>query len=187
MTKQMLSDFVVQLKAKEHEGNEAQLHVIRHYLTLLPPTLHWRVYLDVADLSKRESHFRRARCFYERAIVLQPREPKAWLEYAKMEEEHGHLSRAERILRDALFFCPFEENLIIVCYLTQHIITLALILNIQPYMYIHSHTFRYLLLTLHNTEMHEDPRKTWQRSQRASFVRNISTPRGVEQFLEDNC
>jgi hypothetical protein len=139
LTKQMLSDFIVQLKAKEHEGYEAQLNVIRHYLNLLPPTLHWRVYLDVADLSKRESHFRRARRFYERAIVLQPCEPKPWIEYAKMEEEHGRLSRVEHILRDALFFCPFEENLIIVGYLITYHHTR--IHSLAKYMHIITHFY----------------------------------------------
>jgi len=115
MSKQMFHDFMSQLKAKEDEGYAAQLDVLRHYLALVPPTLHWRLYLDIAEFSKRESHFHRARRFYECAISLQPREPKVWLEYAKMEEENGHFSHAERILRDALCFCPFEESIIIKC------------------------------------------------------------------------
>jgi tetratricopeptide (TPR) repeat protein len=71
----------------------------------MPQSMRSQVCLELADLAKRESEFAQARVFFRAACQLDPLNAKAWLEYAKCEEENGHLSRAQRILADGFKFC----------------------------------------------------------------------------------
>lgn len=90
------------------------------------------MYLEIADLAKRENKFNQARYYYQivnrylpssfrRTLVLpqltvhriQPYAAKGWLEYSKMEEESGHLKECSQILADGLHFSPHNENLLV--------------------------------------------------------------------------
>ena len=75
----------------------------------LPVSVHWRVYLEMADLAKREKEFRQARRLYRLSTKLQPTAAQTWLEYGKMEEERGHFERCQRILDAGLHHCPNHE------------------------------------------------------------------------------
>lgn len=77
-----------------------------------PSNLHWRVYLELADLAKRSNQFEEARKLYVKVCELQPYASKGWLEYSKLEEECGHMRRCSRILKDGLSYCPLSENLL---------------------------------------------------------------------------
>jgi tetratricopeptide (TPR) repeat protein/type II secretory pathway pseudopilin PulG len=79
----------------------------------LPQAVHWRVYLELADLAKREKNFRQARRLYRHATELQRTAAQTWLEYAKMEEERGHFERCQRILTAGLQYCPHHEALML--------------------------------------------------------------------------
>jgi len=56
----------------------------------VPQKIHWRVYLDLADIAKRESKFEEARTFFKLVVSTQPFAYQGWLEYSKMEEECGN-------------------------------------------------------------------------------------------------
>ena len=61
----------------------------------LPDKLKWRLYLELADSAKRESMIKEAREYYREATLLHPNASQTWLEYAKLEEECGQLSRCQ--------------------------------------------------------------------------------------------
>mmetsp|Transcript_11868 Transcript_11868/g.13801 ORF Transcript_11868/g.13801 Transcript_11868/m.13801 type:complete len:1213 (-) Transcript_11868:1358-4996(-) len=79
----------------------------------LPEKLHWKIYLEMADLAKRENRFTEARRLYRTVNKLQPYAPQGWLEYSKMEEECGRLPYSQKILEEGLTFCNFSEPLLI--------------------------------------------------------------------------
>ena len=76
--------FAHQLRSKETAG-----HGLAHAMELagrgmgeLPPGVHWRVYLELADFAKRERCFGQARRLYRKATELQPCAAQTWLECA---------------------------------------------------------------------------------------------------------
>ena len=79
----------------------------------IPQKIHWRIYLDLADLAKRESKFTEARHLYKTVVAIQPYAYQGWLEYAKMEEESGLKEECRAVLEAALKFNPVNENLFI--------------------------------------------------------------------------
>lgn len=79
----------------------------------LPHKIHWRVYLDIADIAKRKGKFAEAKLFYKLAITNQPFAYQGWLEYSKMEEESGNQDACLNILMKGLKFNPYSENLFV--------------------------------------------------------------------------
>jgi tetratricopeptide (TPR) repeat protein len=113
-TKQNFKIFFRQFKLKEkQEGAQAAKDFANRYFDLLPEKIHWKIYLEMADLAKRENSVKEARMWYKRVNELQPYASQGWLEYAKMEEECGELSRCEEILRTGLQYCPYNEGLLV--------------------------------------------------------------------------
>lgn len=80
-------------------------HSSQYALREMPAQVRSQVCLELADLAKRESEFAQARMFYRASTQLDPLNAKAWLEYAKCEEENGHLFRAQRILSSGFKNC----------------------------------------------------------------------------------
>mmetsp|Transcript_14831 Transcript_14831/g.20940 ORF Transcript_14831/g.20940 Transcript_14831/m.20940 type:complete len:1454 (+) Transcript_14831:187-4548(+) len=78
----------------------------------VPTQVHWRVFLELADLAKRSNRFDKARTLYQQVCKLQPYAYQGWLEYSKLEEECGHLKTCAKILRNGLEYCKFCENLL---------------------------------------------------------------------------
>jgi la-related protein 1 len=78
----------------------------------LPEKVHWRIYLEMADLAKRSNRFADARRLYQQVCQLQPYASQGWLEYSKLEEECGHLNRCTKILHAGLEYCEYSENLL---------------------------------------------------------------------------
>ena len=79
--------------------------------TPLPGSVHWRVYLELADLAKRSNKSNAARSLYSKVCELQPYTPQGWLEYSKLEEECGDLPKCQRLLYTGLRYCEFNESL----------------------------------------------------------------------------
>ena len=77
----------------------------------LPESVHWRVYLELADLAKRSNRSDDARKLYGKVCELQPYTPQGWLEYSKLEEECGNLSRCSNLLYEGLTYCEYNESL----------------------------------------------------------------------------
>eukprot|EP01130_Rhizamoeba_saxonica_P003557 TRINITY_DN1490_c0_g1_i2.p1 TRINITY_DN1490_c0_g1~~TRINITY_DN1490_c0_g1_i2.p1 ORF type:complete len:770 (+),score=160.99 TRINITY_DN1490_c0_g1_i2:202-2511(+) len=111
--KQQFKDFFKEFKTKEKIGYEDAVQFALDSLKVLPLQMHWKVYLEIADLSKRENKFEKAQQFYVSVNTLQPYASKGWLEYAKMEEENGNLDKCSKILTDGLYYCPHSENLLV--------------------------------------------------------------------------
>lgn len=76
-----------------------------------PLSVHWRIYLELADLCKRSNNFKKARELYSKVCELQPYASQGWLERSKLEEECGNLSECSFILSEGLKYCPMNENL----------------------------------------------------------------------------
>lgn len=77
----------------------------------IPDAVHWRVYLELADLAKRSNRFAEARRLFQKACQLQPYAFQGWLEYSKLEEECGYLNRVMSILHTGLEYCEYNETL----------------------------------------------------------------------------
>ena len=64
---------------------------------LLPVKAHWRVYLELAELAKREHRWTDAQKLHCKACEAQPFAAQAWLDWAKMEDERGALEQAGKV------------------------------------------------------------------------------------------
>ena len=78
-----------------------------------PTTVHWRIYLELADLSKRDNKLEVARELFHQVCIMQPYASQAWLEYSKLEEECGNLTMCSQILAEGLKYCENNEHLLI--------------------------------------------------------------------------
>jgi tetratricopeptide (TPR) repeat protein len=78
----------------------------------LPESIHWKVYLELADLAKRTNKFAEARKLYRQVCQLQPFASQGWLEYSKLEEECGNMNFCTKILKAGLGYCEYSENLL---------------------------------------------------------------------------
>lgn len=106
-------------------GFEKMKEFVHQNLEAVPPNVHWRLFMELADAAKRESTISQSRKCYRQATLLQPHASHAWLEYAKLEEECGYLEKCQvnvsslsidswqEILRTGLSYCPFNENLVV--------------------------------------------------------------------------
>eukprot|EP01102_Stenamoeba_stenopodia_P016364 TRINITY_DN5718_c0_g3_i1.p1 TRINITY_DN5718_c0_g3~~TRINITY_DN5718_c0_g3_i1.p1 ORF type:complete len:1434 (-),score=333.17 TRINITY_DN5718_c0_g3_i1:126-4427(-) len=112
-TKLKFKAFFRQFKLKEKEGFQAAKDFALSSLSLLPEKIHWKVYLQMADLAKRENLLREAHRYYKKVNKLQPYASQGWLEHAKMEEECGDLEKCRRILATGLTYCTYNENLMV--------------------------------------------------------------------------
>ena len=77
----------------------------------LPQSVHWRVFLELADVAKRCNEFDNARDYYRKACKLQPLASQGWMEHSKLEEESGNLKKCANILEEGLRHCIVNENL----------------------------------------------------------------------------
>ena len=113
-TRSAFKDFYRKLRAEERNSfQDAEKFAM---LSLkdgsLPETIHWRVYLELADLAKRSNRFEEARKLYEEVYNLQPYASQGWLEYSKLEEECGNMDACAKILTTGLEYCEYSENLL---------------------------------------------------------------------------
>jgi len=79
----------------------------------LPESIHWKVYLELADLAKRANRFTDARSLYQQVCSLQPNEAQVWLDYSKLEEDCYNMKTCAKILDAGLERCELNENLMI--------------------------------------------------------------------------
>ncbi|EGG18811.1 hypothetical protein DFA_02550 [Cavenderia fasciculata] len=113
ISRQQYKHFIKQFKLKEKEGLEVAMEFAKESLKTLSEKVHWRVYLELADLANRQNNLKLARKFYRIVTRTQPYISQGWLEYAKMEEDYGRLEKCQQILQLGLKYCPFNESLLI--------------------------------------------------------------------------
>jgi len=112
-TRLHFKEFYRQFRAREKTSFEAAKNLALTCFDHLPQKVHWRLYLEIAELSKRENRFQEARDIYRRVCNMQPYACQGWLEYSKLEEECGNLEKCSRILQRGLMFCHYSESLLI--------------------------------------------------------------------------
>ena len=78
----------------------------------VPRKAQGRVYLELADLSKREKQWDQSRHYYSVVCSTWPYDAQGWHGWFKMEEEQGEHERASVILKDGLRFCEYSELLL---------------------------------------------------------------------------
>ena len=100
------------LRLKERENVSEAVRFAESALMEVPENVRWRVYLELADLAKRQNDFQRAREYYKCACEKKPQAPQSWTEWSKMEEECGNLRESLQILRLGLKQCSFNEGLL---------------------------------------------------------------------------
>lgn len=111
-TRMQFKDFYRQFRIKERLSFEAAKDYAMACFELLPLKVHWKLFLELADLAKRENRIAEARRLYRRVCRLQPHAAQAWLVYSRMEEECGDMERADGILQKGLLFCEYSESLL---------------------------------------------------------------------------
>ncbi|GAM27682.1 hypothetical protein SAMD00019534_108580 [Acytostelium subglobosum LB1] len=112
-SRQQYKQFIKEFKIREKEGLDAAMAYASHSLSSLSEKVHWRVYLELADLANRQNNLKLARKLYRVITKTKPYVSQGWLEYAKMEEDYGRLERAQQILQLGLKYSPFNESLLI--------------------------------------------------------------------------
>jgi len=106
----------VEKKRKEVNGKSSITEILTFYLNMLTEVqskYHWKLFLDLAEACKKECSYKYAKFFYKAAISLQPYNPDIWLEYAKLEEDYGNLTKVKEILKQAMVYNNLNENLVI--------------------------------------------------------------------------
>eukprot|EP00980_Cylindrotheca_fusiformis_P011657 scaffold2751_cov131-Cylindrotheca_fusiformis.AAC.24 len=113
-TRAAFKGFYKEFRAKERSSFEEAEGYAKKALEdgSLPESIHWKVYLELADLSKRANKFLASRLLYQKVCRLQPYASQGWLEYSKLEEECGNMNTCGRILHTGLDFCEYSENLL---------------------------------------------------------------------------
>ena len=113
-TRSAFKDFYRKLRAEERSSfqDAEKFAMISLKDGSLPESIHWRVYLELADLAKRSNRFEEARALYQQVYKLQPYASQGWLEFSKLEEECGNMSACAKILSAGLEYCEYSENLL---------------------------------------------------------------------------
>lgn len=106
-------DFMKPVKELENIGLAAVLSYLHNNLHTLPKSLHWQVFMELADVAKRENRISEARKMLKISVLLHPFAHQAWLEYSKLEEECGKMMEARKKLIVGIQFSPFCEQLFI--------------------------------------------------------------------------
>jgi tetratricopeptide (TPR) repeat protein len=104
-----LKNFHRQFKQAEKEGFDGAIAFARESMLSLPSEIHYRVYLEMADLAKRQHEYDLADRYYNHVHKLEPRAAQGWLDHAKLEEEGGDLARCGRLLTMGLTYCRYNE------------------------------------------------------------------------------
>jgi la-related protein 1 len=113
LSKYLYKEFSKTFKDKEKDGFAKTVEWTSQNLAFLPQKIHWKIYLQLADLAKRENQRKQAKYYYQLVNETQPYAAKGWIEYAKMKEENGNLKACTNILGQGLFFCPHNESLLV--------------------------------------------------------------------------
>jgi len=113
-TRSIFKEFYKTFRAKEKAGFGEAFSFAKQSLASkdIPERIHWKIYLEMADLAKRENRFKEARELYQLVNETQPYAHQGWLEYSKMEEECGRLHQCRVILHQGLKYCNFAEQLL---------------------------------------------------------------------------
>lgn len=112
-SKDRFKDLTRVLREREKESFAAAVEYFETNLHTLPERSHYRAYLEMADIAKRDNNIETARAYFQRASVASPTAPQVWLEWAKLEEECGELLLCQSILKRGLHECPLVEALLI--------------------------------------------------------------------------
>mmetsp|Transcript_34411 Transcript_34411/g.89051 ORF Transcript_34411/g.89051 Transcript_34411/m.89051 type:complete len:972 (-) Transcript_34411:547-3462(-) len=99
-------------KAKSEQGYSEAMKVASSYLQREDAPLKWKVYLELADIAKKDMIIDDARGFFKQACESNPHVTQAWIEYIKMEEEYGEMKLCKQILKEALENCPNNDTLV---------------------------------------------------------------------------
>ena len=111
--KNVFKEFMKPVKDLENAGLVAVLTYLQGALKTLPRSLHWQVFMELADVAKRENRISEARRMLELSVTLNPYAHQAWLEYSKLEEECGLMSESREKLLLGIQFSPYCEQLFI--------------------------------------------------------------------------
>jgi len=109
-------DFYKKFRLKERKSSQQAIQYAHSCLDDISLVkIHWKIHLELADLSKRCNNIAESRQLYETVCDIQPYASQGWLEYSKLEEECGDMNRSAAILEKGLSYCDYSENLLIRC------------------------------------------------------------------------
>lgn len=109
-SKAYLKDFLTKFrtfsKTSSTEAEEFALHEVDNIV--MSDNIKWKIYLELAELAKKNDDHDKARDYYIRAACCEKRSSTIWLEWSKMEEENGRFELALEILKIGLSICKIS-------------------------------------------------------------------------------
>lgn len=97
----------------DNQGYDACKEHVFQLASVISKKYYPKICLEMVEFAKRTNKKNEAQLFLKAAILLDPQEPKAWLEYSKMEEELGHFEKCEQVLKQGISYCGPKESLIL--------------------------------------------------------------------------
>lgn len=114
LDKTSLDSFIQQMKTTlDSQGYDACKYFVLENVIDVPKCIHAKICMEMSDIAKRENRPFQAKLFIQTATILDASDVKAWIEYAKMEEENGSFEHSERILRTGIKYCGAQEGLVL--------------------------------------------------------------------------
>ena len=112
--------FFKQFAQKEAISVEEALRFAQEEAVKISPKIKWRVYLDAADLLRRNNRFEDARYMYALACEEFPQVQQGWMELSKLEEECGHFEKSLKILRRGTKLSLIYNEVLLMKAIKQH-------------------------------------------------------------------
>mmetsp|Transcript_1140 Transcript_1140/g.3149 ORF Transcript_1140/g.3149 Transcript_1140/m.3149 type:complete len:729 (-) Transcript_1140:4-2190(-) len=100
------------IAAAEREGGyPAVIRVFESHGEDLPPSLSWKIHLELAECAKRGAALPQMKYHLAQALQAQPYVVQVWLEISRTLDELGELAECRALLERGLECCPLSEQL----------------------------------------------------------------------------
>lgn len=111
-SKAAYKDFGNQFRNKYKISPEEAEQYATQMIHSMPEHARWRVFMDLAELHKKNNDPEKSRECYIKACSSERRASAIWLEWSKMEEENGHPIAALHILTLGIMICKLNDTLL---------------------------------------------------------------------------
>jgi hypothetical protein len=119
-SKASYKSFAKQFALKEAISVDDALRFAQEEAVKVPPKIKWRVYIDAADLLKRNYRFDEAKYMFALVTEEYPLVQQGWMEWSKMEEERGRFRQSLKHLRDGAEACVSYNEVLLMKAIRQH-------------------------------------------------------------------
>ena len=108
-----MKDFYRGFRAIEKSGYKLASAWVSRVVHGVAPDEQCKCYLELADLAKRGNEWGESRRLLMGVVTANPKCATAWLEWSKLEDEHGNGDVAGEVLMEGLDHCELSEGLLV--------------------------------------------------------------------------